>query len=165
MNYFFCIKTLMWYYTSILYILSQVFKEKLSFRQKAEARTDTHGIGMYANLPEEFQEIARRLARQDSQLKKQEFQRGRSTSRSRTSSRHSSASPNTRGRSRTRQNKRLTPGSSISDIYADVNSTKVWFFFFLHIIVMLCFFFSSNNDFSTSYLSLKITLISGFVQN
>jgi len=103
---------------------TKVFKEKLSFRQKAEARTDTHGIGMYANLPEEFQEIARRLARQDSQLKKQEFQRGRSTSRSRTSSRHSSASPNTRGRSRTRRNKRITPGNSISDIYADVNLTK-----------------------------------------
>ncbi|XP_047136948.1 uncharacterized protein LOC100205793 [Hydra vulgaris] len=106
---------------------SKVFTERLTFRQKAEPRTDTHGIEMYAHLPEEFQEIARRLARQDSQLKKQN--RGRSASRSHSSSfavssRQSSISPE-RGRSRTRRTSRkLTPGNSISDIFAKVNSNK-----------------------------------------
>lgn len=51
---------------------------------------------MYSNLPKEFQEIARRLARQDRELKKSETDiRGRSLSRrsSRVSSRTSSLSP------------------------------------------------------------------------
>ena len=60
---------------------------------------------MYSNLPKEFQEIARRLARQDRELKKSETDlRGRSHSRrsSRISSRASSKSP-PRGRSKTRK--------------------------------------------------------------
>ncbi len=61
---------------------------------------------MYSNLPQEFQEIARRLARQDHQLKLGgRHGRGRATSRSSStaaSSRASSISP-TRGRSQTRR--------------------------------------------------------------
>ena len=61
---------------------------------------------MYSHLPEEFQEIARRLSRQDHQLKLNARQntRGRLNSRSTStvaSSRASSVSPN-RGRSKTR---------------------------------------------------------------
>merc|ERR1712141_958621 len=56
---------------------TKVFKEKLKFRENAQPRTDTHGIEMYAHLPTEFQEIARRLARQVNQLREQKT-RGRS---------------------------------------------------------------------------------------
>ena len=77
---------------------------KLRFREQAKARTDSHGVEMYSNLPKEFQEIARRLARQDRELKKNETEgRGRSMSRksSRITSRASSVSPtrNTRSKS------------------------------------------------------------------
>ena len=64
---------------------------------------------MYSNLPKEFQEIARRLARQDRELKKSESDlRGRSNSRksSRMTSRASSLSPtrDTKPRSRSKSN-------------------------------------------------------------
>ena len=67
---------------------------------------------MYSHLPQEFQEIARRLSRQDHQLKlgKRHNTRGRTISRSSStvgSSRASSASP-TRGRSKNR-NRPPTP--------------------------------------------------------
>jgi len=59
---------------------------------------------MYAHLPTEFQEIARRLARQDNQLKEQKT-RGRCLSRSKsTAGRGDSRSPK-RGRSRTKKSK------------------------------------------------------------
>lgn len=102
----------------------KIFKERLNFRENATARTDSHGIEMYSHLPEEFQEIARRLARQDHQLKRQESHRGRSLSRSRTSSRQSSISPTRGNAARMRRSRRLTPGNSISDIFAAVNSSK-----------------------------------------
>ena len=73
-----------------------MFNEKLTFRERAKSRTDTHGVEMYSNLPKEFQEIARRLARQERGSKKAEPEsRGRSLSRrsSRMSSRASSLSP------------------------------------------------------------------------
>jgi len=83
----------------------QIFNEKLTFREKAKAKTDSHGVEMYSNLPKEFQEIARRLARQDRELKKSESDlRGRpSNSRksSQRTSRASSISP-TRGSSKYR---------------------------------------------------------------
>eukprot|EP00794_Sanderia_malayensis_P003255 gene3255-3736_t len=86
---------------------NKVFKQKLEFKKNAEPRTDTHGVETYSNLPQEFQEIARRLARQDHQLKlgSKQNTRGRLTSRSSStaaSSRASSISP-TRGRSKTRR--------------------------------------------------------------
>ena len=59
---------------------------------------------MYSNLPVEFQEIARRLARQDRELKKSQSDlRGRSNSRksSRMNSRTSSLSPTRGSRART----------------------------------------------------------------
>ena len=52
-----------------------------------ETRTDTHGIEAYSNLPTEFQEIARRLARQDKHLR--DVTGGSSHPRSRLSSRSS----------------------------------------------------------------------------
>eukprot|EP00111_Clytia_hemisphaerica_P015104 TCONS_00044492-protein len=66
---------------------------------------------MYSNLPKEFQEIARRLARQDRELKKSESDlRGRSNSRksSRMTSRASSLSPtrDVKPRSRSKSNDR-----------------------------------------------------------
>ena len=59
---------------------------------------------MFSNLPVEFQEIARRLARQDRELKKSQSDlRGRSNSRksSRMNSRTSSLSPTRGSRART----------------------------------------------------------------
>lgn len=52
-----------------------------------ETRTDTHGIEAYSNLPAEFQEIARRLARQEKDLR--DVTGGGSHPRSRLSSRSS----------------------------------------------------------------------------
>ncbi|XP_065053294.1 serine/arginine repetitive matrix protein 2-like isoform X1 [Rhopilema esculentum] len=91
---------------------SKVFQQKLSFRKNAESKTDTHGVEMYSHLPKEFQEIARRLSRQDHHLKANGKQgpRGRTSSRSSSavgSSRTSSVSP-TRGRSKVR-NRPPTP--------------------------------------------------------
>lgn len=65
---------------------------------------------MYSHLPQEFQEIARRLSRQDHQMKlnSRHSTRGRANSRSTStvaSSRASSISPR-RGRSKTRNNNR-----------------------------------------------------------
>jgi len=87
---------------------SKVFKEKLKFRENAQPRTDTHGIEMYAHLPTEFQEIARRLARQDNQLKEQKTSpRGRSLQRQNsTGSRTQSLSP----KSTKKAGKKGTPG-------------------------------------------------------
>ena len=94
------------------FISLKVFKQKLSFRKNAESKVDSHGIEMYSHLPQEFQEIARRLSRQDNHFKSNARQntRGRPASRSTStvaSSRASSISP-TRGRSRTR-NRPPTP--------------------------------------------------------
>merc|ERR1719193_2345229 len=97
---------------------AKVFKEKLKFRENAQPRTDTHGIEMYAHLPTEFQEIARRLARQDNQLKEQKTSpRGRSLQRqsSAPNSRPQSLSPK-RGRSCTKKGSKkgiATDGISI----------------------------------------------------
>eukprot|EP00111_Clytia_hemisphaerica_P011180 TCONS_00032730-protein len=90
---------------------NKIFNEKLLFREKAKSRTDSHGVEMYSNLPKEFQEIARRLARQDRELKKSESDlRGRSNSRksSRMTSRASSLSPtrDAKPRSRSKSNDR-----------------------------------------------------------
>ncbi|XP_031569618.1 serine/arginine repetitive matrix protein 5-like isoform X2 [Actinia tenebrosa] len=64
-----------------------------------ETRTDTHGVEAYSNLPAEFQEIARRLARQDKDLR--DVTGGGSRPRSRLSSR-SSRGESPRERSPTR---------------------------------------------------------------
>ena len=51
--------------------------------KNVEPRTDTHGIETYSHLPSEFQEIARRLAKQHKQLRDNS---GSTSSRSRRSS-------------------------------------------------------------------------------
>ena len=99
--------------------ISQIFKQKLDFRKNAESRIDAHGIEMYSHLPHEFQEIARRLSRQEHQLKLNARQntRGRPTSRSTStvaSSRASSASPS-RGRTKTR-NRPPTPSLPLQKV-------------------------------------------------
>lgn len=73
----------------------KIQQSKLGQRLKrVEPRTDTHGVEAYSNLPSEFQEIAKRLAKQDKQLRNSKIvgnsSNGRSRPRSRRSSRGSS---------------------------------------------------------------------------
>ncbi|XP_032233863.1 serine/arginine repetitive matrix protein 2 isoform X2 [Nematostella vectensis] len=94
-----------------------------------EPRTDTHGIEAYSNLPAEFQEIARRLARQDKDLRNistsGSSSGGRSRPRSRISSNKSgrggSLSPNTERRT---VNHTKGPGSHLSASALSLGSTK-----------------------------------------
>ncbi|KAK3746985.1 hypothetical protein QZH41_011944 [Actinostola sp. cb2023] len=76
----------------------KVNNDRMNQYKHVEPRTDTHGIETYSHLPVEFQEIARRLSRQDKDLR--EVTGGRiSRPRSRLTSRSSrggSASPRDR---------------------------------------------------------------------
>ncbi|PFX17019.1 Microtubule-associated protein 2 [Stylophora pistillata] len=74
----------------------KIQQSKLGQSRRVEPRTDTHGVEAYSNLPSEFQEIAKRLAKQDRQLRNSKISGSSLNGRSRTRSRRSS-----RGSSRT----------------------------------------------------------------
>lgn len=62
----------------------------MSQNRRVEPRTDTHGVQAYSHLPSEFQEIAKRLAKQDRQLRNAKISGSSSSGRSRPRSRRSS---------------------------------------------------------------------------
>ncbi|XP_078378225.1 uncharacterized protein LOC144661371 isoform X2 [Oculina patagonica] len=68
----------------------KVQADKVSPHRRVEPRTDTHGVEAYSYLPSEFQEIAKRLAKQDRQLRNSKISGSSSSGRSRPRSRRSS---------------------------------------------------------------------------
>ena len=58
--------------------------------RRVDPRTDTHGVEAYSHLPAEFQEIAKRLAKQDRELRNSKISGSSSSGRSQTRSRRSS---------------------------------------------------------------------------
>ena len=57
------------YVRRLFFIILQIFSQKITRLKNVEPRTDTHCVETYSHLPSEFQEIARRLAKQDKQLR------------------------------------------------------------------------------------------------
>ncbi|XP_068753998.1 rho GTPase-activating protein gacF-like isoform X2 [Montipora capricornis] len=68
----------------------KVPSSKVKPPKSVDSRTDTHGIEAYSHLPSEFQEIAKRLAKQDREMRKSKISSSISSHGSRSRSRHSS---------------------------------------------------------------------------
>ncbi|XP_029189180.2 uncharacterized protein LOC114956281 isoform X3 [Acropora millepora] len=102
----------------------RVAANKARLPKQVDPRTDTHGIEAYSHLPSEFQEIAKRLAKQDRQLRNSKISssgRGRMRTRqsSQGSSRAGSISPDRRSNSKPNLRSETFSGLSL-----DLNTSK-----------------------------------------